>query len=185
MSGEKSRSSRTRWWLMVVSAPLGIWAVNTASGARSRKALATPVTRLVAPGPSVETHTPATPLIWPITWAIVAALDSWPARTNRRSWRRQASIRARTSPPGSPKTNSTPHPANASAIASAWLAMRDSTNRVGLRGIHLPNQEQVAKHAHHQYHQDRHHRSFIAAGLLQEPAGEDRSDDSGEATGQF
>ena len=39
------------------------WPVSATSGARSRKASATAVTRLVAPGPSVPRQTPA----WPVS----------------------------------------------------------------------------------------------------------------------
>ncbi len=38
------------------------WPVSATSGARSRNASATAVTRLVAPGPSVPRHTPARPV---------------------------------------------------------------------------------------------------------------------------
>ncbi len=41
------------------------WPVSATSGARSRKASATAVTRLVAPGPSVPRHTPARPVSRP------------------------------------------------------------------------------------------------------------------------
>ena len=41
------------------------WPVSATSGARSRNASATAVTRLVAPGPSVPRHTPARPVSRP------------------------------------------------------------------------------------------------------------------------
>ena len=46
------------------------WPVSATSGARSRKASATAVTRLVAPGPSVPRQTPARPVSRPYTSAM-------------------------------------------------------------------------------------------------------------------
>ena len=47
------------------------------NGAQSAQALATPVTRLVAPGPEAAMHTPSVFLTRPNAWAIIAAACSW------------------------------------------------------------------------------------------------------------
>src|SRR6266571_449226 len=84
------------------------WAVIATSGARSRKASATPVTRLVAPGPSVARHTPAWPERRPETSAMNAAAPSWRVRTNRTELPRSASMSSRFSSPGMPNAKRTP-----------------------------------------------------------------------------
>jgi len=48
-----------------------------------------------------------------------------------------------------------------------------------------PGSEQVRKHACHQHRQHRHHRSFVVAGLLQQPASQDGSDDPATLHAQF
>ena len=47
------------WWDSLCMRSRSAWPVRATSGARSRKASATAVMRLVAPGPSVPRHTPA------------------------------------------------------------------------------------------------------------------------------
>ena len=76
VTGANKRSSGTRWCVIVSIAAPGICAVTASIGARSSQAFATPVTRLVAPGPSVDAQTPGTPVICPTTCAIHAALAS-------------------------------------------------------------------------------------------------------------
>ncbi len=51
----------TSWKASVPISPVGTWPVMATSGTESMKALAIPVTRLVAPGPEVAMHTPAGP----------------------------------------------------------------------------------------------------------------------------
>ena len=47
------------WWDSLCMRSRSPWPVSATSGERSRKASATPVTRFVAPGPSVPRQTPA------------------------------------------------------------------------------------------------------------------------------
>src|SRR5260221_534164 len=67
-----------------------------------------PVTRFVAPGPSVARHAPGTPVLLDIASAMNAAPVSCRARTNSRPASRKPSMRSTTSPPGWPKTWRTP-----------------------------------------------------------------------------
>ena len=60
--GENMAERSRYWWLVSCICSLETWPVMATSGAPSRKASATPVTRLVAPGPRVARHTPA----WPV-----------------------------------------------------------------------------------------------------------------------
>ena len=54
------------------------------SGAQSAHALATPVTRFVAPGPDAAMHTPSVFFTRPNAWAIIAAACSWRTSMPRR-----------------------------------------------------------------------------------------------------
>src|ERR671913_1336871 len=82
--------------------------VSASTGARSSQAQPTPVVRLVAPGPTVETHTPGRLVRYPITDAIKPADVSLAVRTNSMELRRNDSISGRTGPLGTPKTQRTP-----------------------------------------------------------------------------
>ena len=58
-----NRLTRSRiWWLSLCSRVVAPWPAMATIGARSMLASATPVIRLVAPGPSVDMHTPARPV---------------------------------------------------------------------------------------------------------------------------
>ena len=82
--------------------------VIATKGAPSRLASATPVMRLVAPGPSVERQTPALPVSLPYTSAIKAAPCSWRVVINWIGESLKASRTCKFSSPGKPKTYSTP-----------------------------------------------------------------------------
>src|SRR5581483_6292066 len=88
------------------------------SGARSRKAWATPLTMLAAPGPRVERHTPGLPVISPQVAASMAPATSC-FISRKRIWRwRPASISSTDSPPGCPTMNGVPAALKASASTS-------------------------------------------------------------------
>ena len=53
------------WWLSLCRRRVLPWPMMHTSGDRSMLASATPVTRFVAPGPSVPRHTPALPVSLP------------------------------------------------------------------------------------------------------------------------
>ncbi len=60
------RFTRSRiWWLSLCRRVVAPWPAIATSGARSMLASATPVMRLVAPGPSVARQTPARPVSRP------------------------------------------------------------------------------------------------------------------------
>ena len=98
-------STMSTYWcdsLWIRSRPA--WPVIATSGARSRLASATPVARLVAPGPSVARQTPARPVRRPQASAMKAAPCSCRVGTN---WIREStreSMMSRISSPGTPKT---------------------------------------------------------------------------------
>ena len=71
-------------------------------------ASATPVTRFVAPGPSVARHTPALPVSRPYTSAMKAAPCSWRVVMKRMGLSSRTSMMSMFSSPGMPKTYSTP-----------------------------------------------------------------------------
>lgn len=66
------------------------------------------MTKLVAPGPRVERHTPGLPVNLPIVAAIKPADCSWRVGTNLMGDLRRLSKNAKFSSPGTPKTYSTP-----------------------------------------------------------------------------
>jgi hypothetical protein len=72
------------------------------------------VVRFVAPGPTVEAHTPGMPVKYPTAVAIKPADVSLAVRTKSIELRRSASISGNTGPLGTPKTQRTP------ACSSAW-----------------------------------------------------------------
>src|SRR3990172_9157234 len=106
--GAKRAVRSSRWCVYDGSSRPDTCAETARTGDRSRKALATPVTRFAAPGPTVETHTPGTPVICPVTSAMNAALASCAMRWNSIPTRRQASTKSTISPPGWPKMRVTP-----------------------------------------------------------------------------
>ena len=81
--GSKSCTTSMNWcdsrWTFDRSA----WAVIATSGARSRNASATPVTRFVAPGPRVARHRPGSPVSRPWMFAMNAAASSCRVNMNR------------------------------------------------------------------------------------------------------
>ncbi len=60
--GWKSCTRSRIWWLSLCRRVVAPWPAIATTGARSMLASATPVMRLVAPGPSVDMHTPARPV---------------------------------------------------------------------------------------------------------------------------
>src|SRR5918995_6564979 len=81
--------------------------VIASTGARSNQAQPTPVVRLVAPGPTVETQTPGRPVKYPTAEAMKPADVSLAVRTNCTELWRNDSIRGSTGPLGTPKTQRT------------------------------------------------------------------------------
>ena len=65
VSGRMSSTMSTYWCDSLWTRSRPAWPVMATSGAWSRLASATPVARLVAPGPSVARHTPARPVSRP------------------------------------------------------------------------------------------------------------------------
>ena len=103
--GPNSRTMSTYWWDSLWTLPRAAWPVRATIGARSRNASATPVTRLVAPGPSVAMATAACPVRRPWTSAMKAAPCSWRVVMWRiRSVRDSASRTSIVSSPGTEKT---------------------------------------------------------------------------------
>ena len=83
------------------------------SGARSRKAWATPLTMLVAPGPRVDRQMPGLPVRSPQVAASMAPATSC-FISRKRIWRwRAASISSTDSPPGWPTMKGVPASLNA------------------------------------------------------------------------
>src|SRR5918994_7153826 len=97
-----------RIWMRRSSHALATLHVMAMTGARSSQAQPTPVVRLVAPGPTVETQTPRWPVRYPITEAIKPAEVSLAVKTNSMELRCNDSISGRTGPLGTPKTQRTP-----------------------------------------------------------------------------
>src|ERR1700733_2805986 len=101
-------------------------------------ASATPVSRLIAPGPRVAEHTPALPLSRPYVSAMKDAPCSWRTSTKRIDDRDSASIRWMFSSPGIPKTCVTPSFSRHSTMRSATsglicLLLPDARNVSGGR----------------------------------------------------
>src|SRR5689334_13328358 len=112
------------------SQPLGTLQVKASNGNRSSQAQPTPVVKFVAPGPTVDTHTPGTPVRYPTALAMNPADVSLAVRTNSTELRRSASINGRTGPLGTPKTQRTSASSNARAIKSLLFNER-SSSRIG------------------------------------------------------
>ena len=103
------RFTRSRiWWLSLCIRVVAPCPAMATTGARSMLASATPVTRLVAPGPRVARHTPARPVRRPYTSAMNAAPCSWRVTTNWIELSSSASMTSMFSSPGMPKRYSTP-----------------------------------------------------------------------------
>jgi hypothetical protein len=77
VTGANMSTMSTTWWASLCSLSDEAWPVIATMGARSRKASAMPVTRFVAPGPSVPIATAALPVNRPCTSAMNAAPCSW------------------------------------------------------------------------------------------------------------
>src|SRR6266581_7969638 len=93
--------------------------VIASSGERSRKALPTPVVRLVAPGPRVAMQRPGAPVMRPMTSAANAAEPSCAVRTYGSRPSLMASSRGRTLPLGIPKPWLTPAARSVSTMSPA------------------------------------------------------------------
>src|SRR6185312_425325 len=107
-----------RIWMRRSSHALGTLQVKASTGNRSSQAHPTPVVKLVAPGPTVDTHTPGMPVRYPTALAMNPADVSLAVRINSTELRRSASISGNTGPLGTPKTQPTPASFNARAIKS-------------------------------------------------------------------
>jgi hypothetical protein len=108
VTGSNRSSTSSAWWLSWWSRSRPPWQVTATTGLLSRWASATPVSRFVAPGPSVERQTPAAPVSRPWTSAMNAAPCSWRQGTNATSESRSEKRTSSVSSPGSPNTWSTP-----------------------------------------------------------------------------
>src|SRR5262245_18316963 len=109
VTGLNMLTTSMAWWLSLWSLLLSACPVMTTIGARSMFESATPVIRLVAPGPSVPRQTPASPVSRPCTSAMNAAACSCRHSTNwifPESW--SEIIKSAFSSPGSPKMRFTP-----------------------------------------------------------------------------
>ena len=109
----------TSWNASVPTMLRGTWPVKATTGDESMFAVATPVTRLVAPGPEVARQTPTLPLALAKPSAMWAAPCSWRATTNRRSELQSSSHMGRIAPPVTPNRVSTPSRPRASTKALA------------------------------------------------------------------
>src|SRR5580700_5081517 len=107
-----------RWRKPVSKVEREYVSVIAISGERSRKACATPLTILAAPGPRVERHIPGLPVRSPQVAANIAPATSCFIRRNRICRWRAASISSTDSPPGCPTMNGVPASLNALAITS-------------------------------------------------------------------
>src|SRR5215467_2392680 len=102
--------------------------VMARTGDRSNQAQPTPVVRLVAPGPTVEAHTPGTPVRYPTVAAMNAADVSLAVSTNSTELCRSASMSGKTGPLGMPKTQRTPACSNTRTMRSTFFI-----NQLGVR----------------------------------------------------
>src|SRR3954471_12141557 len=116
------------WWDSLCMRSRSPWPVSATSGERSRKASATPVTRFVAPGPSVPRQTPARWVRRPYMSAMYAPPCS--CRTGMKSTEELASdsLRSSVSSPGIPKTYSTPSTSRHSTNRSDALRSMPETS---------------------------------------------------------
>ena len=123
------RTTSMYWWLSLCISPRLVCPVRATTGARSRNASARPVTRLVAPGPSVPRHTPAWPVRRPYASAMNAAPCSCRTGTNAtvEEWS-SASFRSSVSSPGMPNTYRTPSFSRHRTNSSAAVAMGRKCN---------------------------------------------------------
>ncbi len=104
-----NNATRSRyWWLSLCMRVVAACPAMATRGARSMLASATPVTRLVAPGPRVAKQTPGLPVSRPQTSAMKAAPCSWRVVTKWIVLSRSASMTSMFSSPGIPKMVSTP-----------------------------------------------------------------------------
>src|ERR1051325_6269735 len=100
------------------------------SGERSRKACATPLTMLVAPGPRVDRQMPGLPVMSPQVAASMAPATSCFISTNRICRSRAASISSTDSPPGCPTMKGVPASLNAAASTSTVVVIVGSPGRL-------------------------------------------------------
>src|SRR3954449_7547488 len=112
--------------------------VRATKGARSRKASATAVTRLVAPGPSVPRQTPARPVSRPYTSAMYAPPCSWRTGTNSTEELASDSLRSSVSSPGIPKTCLTPSASRHSTNTSDALRLEGTEPRTVMLCVMAP-----------------------------------------------
>ena len=96
------------WWLSLCRRRVLPWPMMHTTGERSMLASATPVTRLVAPGPRVPRQTPALPVSRPQASAAKAAACSCRQRTKRMELSISEIITSAFSSPGTPKMWVTP-----------------------------------------------------------------------------
>src|SRR5690625_207946 len=113
------------------------------SGALSRLASATPVNRLVAPGPKVERQTPAFPVSRPQTLAMKAAPCSWRQGTNSMDEESRAKSNASFSSPGTPKMWFTPSVSRHLTKSSATFIRSGQLHRVIHGILNLKDKDQV------------------------------------------
>src|SRR5580700_2821452 len=116
-----------RWRKPVSKVEREYVSVIAISGERSRKACATPLTILAAPGPRVERHIPGLPVRSPQVAANIAPATSCFIRRNRICRWRAASISSTDSPPGCPTMNGVPASLNAVASTSTVVVILEAS----------------------------------------------------------
>jgi hypothetical protein len=132
VTGSSIRGMSTSWWDSLWSLSDPVWPVMATIGARSRNASAIPVTRLVAPGPSVAIATAGRPVRRPWTSAMNAAPCSWRVVTwVMRVSSARASRMSIVSSPGTENTHSQPSAARQST--RSWAAV--GRGSVGMRPV--------------------------------------------------
>ena len=110
-----------RIWMRRSSHGVGTLQVMAITGAPSSQAAPTPVARLVAPGPRVETQTPGVPVRAPMVDAMKPADVSFAVSTYSIELPRSASISGRTGPLGIPKAYLTPACSSMRTMSSAFF----------------------------------------------------------------
>src|SRR5262249_25044820 len=103
--------------------------------------------RFVAPGPTVATHTPGTPVRWPTVAAMKPAEVSFVVNTNLMSLCRSASMSGSTGPLGIPNTQRTPASASRRTRSSAPCMFSPSylrrSSHLHLRNCSMPDPETI------------------------------------------
>ena len=129
-------TTSTSWNCPCLLVRIGFWPVIISIGIAPSSAYAAAVTRFVAPGPSVDRHTPALPVRRPHVAAMIPAACSCRVTTKRMREPRRDSRRSRFSSPGSPNMVVTPSASSDRTNSSeafmppSWGRTRHRSNRL-------------------------------------------------------